>query len=195
MKTKWKGGILLPVPGRNAYGHYEILGEDDAVLGHLVVENNGGPGKPFKVGITTDREIDLEATALAFVGDEDGTGSAPERLWVLDAGATDDPIPMFWGSEPPGWAKGDPWPPRERVTVYVRGDRYAEAMERIRLIEDEVGRQVRKRGDMLAALKAMTERYVDLAASGDCGHWDPEEEEVVIRARAAIAEARGEGDG
>jgi hypothetical protein len=42
---------------------------------------------------------------------------------------------------------------------------------------------------MLAALKAITKRYVDLAGSGDCGFWDPENEPEVKQARAAIAAA------
>ena len=37
------------------------------------------------------------------------------------------------------------------------------------------------------ALEGVTERYVDLAGSGDCGHWDPEEEIFVINARAELA--------
>ncbi len=36
------------------------------------------------------------------------------------------------------------------------------------------------------ALENMTRRYVDLAGSGDCGFWDPEEEDEVIAARAAL---------
>ena len=69
MKTEWQGGIMLPPPGENAYGAYEILGDDDEAVGTLVVHNNGGIGKPFKISITTDREIDLEASTLRFVGD------------------------------------------------------------------------------------------------------------------------------
>lgn len=46
--------------------------------------------------------------------------------------------------------------------------------------------------DLLEALQSLTERYIVLAASGDCGHWNPEEEKVIIRAKAAIAKAKGE---
>ena len=46
--------------------------------------------------------------------------------------------------------------------------------------------------NMFDALVAMTARYVDLAGSGDCGFWNPEEELQVIQARAAIAKAKGE---
>ncbi len=37
-----------------------------------------------------------------------------------------------------------------------------------------------------AALEGMLKHYVDLAGSGDCGHWDPETESIVIEARAAL---------
>lgn len=40
------------------------------------------------------------------------------------------------------------------------------------------------------ALEDMTRRYVDLAGSGDCGFWDPEAEEEVIAARAALEESK-----
>ena len=46
--------------------------------------------------------------------------------------------------------------------------------------------------ETLEALAAMTARYLDLAGSGDCGFWNPEEELEVIQARAAIAKAKGE---
>jgi hypothetical protein len=38
-----------------------------------------------------------------------------------------------------------------------------------------------------AALTSITNRYCDLAESGDCGFWDPEDEDEVKQARAAIA--------
>lgn len=54
-------------------------------------------------------------------------------------------------------------------------------------------RSVNALPEVLAALKIITRRYVELAGSGDCGHWNPEEERQVIAARAAIANAeRGE---
>jgi hypothetical protein len=43
--------------------------------------------------------------------------------------------------------------------------------------------------DLLAALNELLERYCQLANSGDCGNWDPEEEAEVRAARAAIAKA------
>jgi hypothetical protein len=41
------------------------------------------------------------------------------------------------------------------------------------------------------ALKHVTERYVALIESGDCGNWDPETEPEIIEARAALAQADG----
>ena len=43
--------------------------------------------------------------------------------------------------------------------------------------------------ETLEAAKALLEHYLSLANSGDCGFWDPEEEEQVIAVRAAIAKA------
>lgn len=43
--------------------------------------------------------------------------------------------------------------------------------------------------DLLAALVNFTEEFCRSANSGDWGFWDPEEQEEVIRARAAIAKA------
>ena len=45
---------------------------------------------------------------------------------------------------------------------------------------------------LLEALEAMTETYTRLVNSGDAGNWDPETEDSVIKARAAIAAAKGE---
>lgn len=44
---------------------------------------------------------------------------------------------------------------------------------------------------MLAALKGLTAHYAELANSGDCGFWNPEEEPEVEAARAAIRLAEG----
>ena len=38
-----------------------------------------------------------------------------------------------------------------------------------------------------AALHALLERYTDLVNCGDCGNWNPEREDQVIAARAALA--------
>lgn len=40
------------------------------------------------------------------------------------------------------------------------------------------------------ALKVMTEHYVILVSCGDCGHWDPEEEQEVKLARAVLGESK-----
>lgn len=46
--------------------------------------------------------------------------------------------------------------------------------------------------DMLEALEGFVEMYVDFAESGDAGFFDAEETPQVIKARAAIAKAKGE---
>ncbi len=46
-------------------------------------------------------------------------------------------------------------------------------------------------GELVEALEAMTDRYTQLASSGDAGFWDCEEEPEVIAARAALARYRG----
>ncbi len=45
--------------------------------------------------------------------------------------------------------------------------------------------------DMYDALQAFLETYVALVNSGDAGFWNPEKDEFVIRARAALAKADG----
>ena len=42
---------------------------------------------------------------------------------------------------------------------------------------------------MKEALEALLKHYIAIADSGDCGSWDPEKEDVVIQARAALKEA------
>jgi len=37
------------------------------------------------------------------------------------------------------------------------------------------------------SLKAILAHYVQLASCGDCGNWNPEQEEIVIETRALIA--------
>ena len=56
----------------------------------------------------------------------------------------------------------------------------------------EAAKRMAAAPEMLEALEGITARYVDLAGSGDCGFWNPEEELQVIQARAAIARAKGE---
>ncbi len=43
---------------------------------------------------------------------------------------------------------------------------------------------------MMRALEGMLDRYTALVNCGDCGNWNPEEEDEVIAARAALAGAK-----
>jgi hypothetical protein len=43
--------------------------------------------------------------------------------------------------------------------------------------------------DLVAALKALTSKYVELIGEAGCYRWDPEKDAEVIAARAAIAKA------
>lgn len=43
--------------------------------------------------------------------------------------------------------------------------------------------------DCRKALEALLDRYTELVNSGDCGNWNPEEEQVVIDARSALVRA------
>lgn len=43
------------------------------------------------------------------------------------------------------------------------------------------------------ALTALTSRYAELINSGDCGNWDPEEEDEMKQARAALEAGKREG--
>lgn len=45
--------------------------------------------------------------------------------------------------------------------------------------------------ELLEALKGILARYVQLAGSGDCGFWNPEDEDWVKASRCAIAKAEG----
>jgi hypothetical protein len=45
-----------------------------------------------------------------------------------------------------------------------------------------------KIGRLRTALNGLLDRYVQLISSGDCGFWNPEEEDVVKEARAALAD-------
>lgn len=46
--------------------------------------------------------------------------------------------------------------------------------------------------DLLEALEKFVKEYTEMVNSGDCGFWDPENEDKVKAARAAIAKAKGE---
>ena len=45
---------------------------------------------------------------------------------------------------------------------------------------------------LLDALMGLTEMYVEMVDSGDCGNWDPETDNEVIAAREAIKQAEAE---
>lgn len=45
--------------------------------------------------------------------------------------------------------------------------------------------------ELLASLRAMLHRYLELVNSGDAGHWNPEGDDCVIAARAALLKAIG----
>lgn len=46
--------------------------------------------------------------------------------------------------------------------------------------------------ELLAALQGFLDMYIAAANSGDWGNWDPEEDDEVIAARAAILKATGD---
>jgi hypothetical protein len=54
---------------------------------------------------------------------------------------------------------------------------------------ERIIRAVNERAELIDALKVMTEHYVELAGSGDCGFWNPEDEPEVKQARAILARA------
>lgn len=43
--------------------------------------------------------------------------------------------------------------------------------------------------ELQEALETFVEEYTEMVNSGDCGFWDPEKEDKVIAARAALSEA------
>jgi hypothetical protein len=87
------------------------------------------------------------------------------------------------------------------VAILIRGtkDIIAECYEDIRhhneLAKDEALANaflIAAAPDLLEASEKFLEGYVRMVNSGDCGNWNPEEEDVVIAMRAAINKARGE---
>ncbi len=45
--------------------------------------------------------------------------------------------------------------------------------------------------ELLEALEAMADYYAHLVNTGDAGQWNPEEDDVIIKSRAAIAKTKG----
>ena len=93
----------------------------------------------------------------------------------------------------------------ERVARAVRRGQF-ERTGRMRALDETVEPTDREMADALAALDAsghhelvaalreITERYVDLVNSGDCGFWEPEDEKPVKAARVALAKAGRQPD-
>lgn len=54
------------------------------------------------------------------------------------------------------------------------------------------GRLIAAAPELLEALEKFVEDYTEMVNSGDCGFWDPENEDKVKAARAAIKKAKGE---
>lgn len=52
---------------------------------------------------------------------------------------------------------------------------------------DNVERLTDENARLRAALVGLLDRYCDLVNCGDCGYWDPEKEEPVKAARAALS--------
>ena len=48
--------------------------------------------------------------------------------------------------------------------------------------------------ELLEALQALLKNHVTLVESGDCGFWDAEKEDEVIKARSALKKATGATD-
>ena len=46
--------------------------------------------------------------------------------------------------------------------------------------------------NLYESLSKVLKIYLDLAKSGDCGFWNPEEETEIIEAHAALAKAKGQ---
>lgn len=90
------------------------------------------------------------------------------------------------------WAVDDFWEAsyldgiKFRYMVYAGGSRRAPIGY---FFQQDAAQLAASAPDLLAALKTFLEKYVEMVDSGDCGFWDPETEEKVIAARAAIAKA------
>jgi hypothetical protein len=51
-------------------------------------------------------------------------------------------------------------------------------------------RAVNSHDALVAALDQFLDKYCEMVGSGDCGFWNPEEDDFVIQARAALRLAR-----
>ena len=77
----------------------------------------------------------------------------------------------------------------ERLYDLIDGDGDWDALDAIRIIKETLLRSNAEREakvrEFVDASDAFLERYLTLVNSGDCGDWNPEEEDEVIRLRAA----------
>lgn len=60
-----------------------------------------------------------------------------------------------------------------------------------RKLEQERDEAREQAAELLEALEVMADYYVQLVNTGDAGQWNPEEDDVVIKSRAAITKAKG----
>lgn len=67
----------------------------------------------------------------------------------------------------------------------------AETYTLAKRLEQERDEAREQAAELLEALEAMADYYVQLVNTGDAGQWNPEEDDVVIKSRAAIAKAKG----
>jgi len=84
-----------------------------------------------------------------------------------------------------------PWLPAPEIAQYVRTEVMDALAARLAEVERELA-AVREAERLTAALRGLTEHYVAMVNSGDCGFWNPEEEPEVIAARAALQQEGGE---
>jgi len=64
--------------------------------------------------------------------------------------------------------------------------------EEIAILLTQLDAVTKQRDELAEALDFFTKSYVQFINSGDAGNWNPEKEECVIKARAALARAKGE---
>ncbi len=102
----------------------------------------------------------------------------------------------FCGEQPKSYWQGasevgdDGYWAIECCHVFVHTDEEEDAAHDWNLREPpaaEIDRLQAREKVLTEALETITDHYVRLAGSGDCGFWNPEEEDEVMLARAALA--------
>lgn len=73
-----------------------------------------------------------------------------------------------------------------KLVAFIQGLFPMERIKRISELLEANTRYLLRARKSEQALKNLLEMYVQLANSGDCGNWDPEQEEEVIEARNAL---------